>query len=143
MSPAAATEGKEAPVVEQVSAYSTEFAEWKGVIRGRRYVLREVPIGKFDDIEKQATDKVPNEDGTGFVEKFDANRRSRLLLRASIAEVEPKLPEDGIAGLGTRVVVALNTIVNELHYGDPDKGALKQEIELSKKAEEDGPKGKG
>ena len=135
MTPATATE---APEKEQPTAYSKDFASEEVTLRGRYFRLEEVSIGDFDKIEKQSVDKITEDDGT-VTERFNANRRSRLLLAKSIVEARPPLTD--IDSLGTRLVVALNTIVNRLHFGDPDKGALETEKELAKQQE--GSKGNG
>lgn len=93
--------------------YLTKTVQYRGV----KYTLKEVPIGKYDDLQRQATTEEEAPDGT-MTEKFDGNLRDRLLLSASI--IEPA--GVNLSKLGSRIVANLTRIVSELHYfEEPDE----------------------
>lgn len=104
--------------------------------RGIRYKVTELAIGDYDDIVKKATRKEKRVDpGSGVeeeVEILDQQLQSRMMLKSCI--VEPARID--ITKLGTRLVVTLNRVVNNLHYGDePDavKPAKKDDGDEEKK----------
>jgi hypothetical protein len=95
--------------------------------RGVKYTLRELPIGKYDEITKLATVISQDIDGNDLPPRIDQTAQMRLLLGATMIE-----PEDAdIAKIPTSVVIALNGVVNILHYTEeldelmakPKKGA--------------------
>jgi len=108
--------------IENVLEGFTDGLAWKKLgFRGEVYVIRELPIGEYDEIVKKATrkEKVTDPD-TGVsneVDMLDQNLQSRLMLKACLTE-----PKIEVTKLGTRLTVALNRAVNELHYGnEPDE----------------------
>lgn len=124
------TDSKPSTAESLDDGYLVRRVKYRGVL----YVLKEVPIGKYDDLQRQATTEVENLDGT-TTEKFDGSLRDRLLLSASI--IEPA--GVNLSKIGARVVANLTRIVNELHYFDePDE--LKAENQQSADDEGDGDK---
>lgn len=95
----------------------TNGLAWKKVkYRDVLYHLTELDIGTYDEISTKATRSI-NRDGVE-VEEIDNQLQSRLMLKAAL--LSPKLTT--LTGLGTRLTIALNRVVNELHYGDePDE----------------------
>jgi hypothetical protein len=83
--------------------------------RGRTYVMRELPIGDYDEIIRKSVDKIEMPDGS-IEERTDQLRQSRLLMAKCMVSVDPPLPRSGIPGLGTAIIGALTRIVDELHY---------------------------
>lgn len=109
------------PIENMLEGFDKGLAWARYSFRGEEYKITELPIGEYDEIVKKATRKQTVEDpDTGAkqeVELLDQNLQSRLMLEACI--VEPKGAK--VKELGTRLVVALNRVVNRLHYGDePD-----------------------
>jgi hypothetical protein len=110
---------------EKMSGFKNGLA-WKKVqFRGVKYHLTELTIGDYDEIAKKATKKITRPDGTDY-EEIDNQLQSRLMLRKCL--ITPSNIE--INSLGTKLTIALNRVVNELHYGDevdeltaPDKAA--------------------
>lgn len=124
------------PATEPADGALTGFTDglaWeRHQFRGVMYKVSELEIGDYDDIVKKATrkEKRTNDDtgATEEVEILDQQLQSRLMLKACI--VEPAKVD--IPKLGTRLTVALNRIVNTLHYGEePD------ELKPPKKADDD------
>lgn len=110
------------PIEDLKEGFEKGLAWGKYGFRGEVYKVTELPIGEYDEIVKKATRKQTVEDpDTGAkqeIEVLDQQLQSRLMLMACI--VEPKGVK--VTELGTRLVVALNRIVNRLHYGDePDE----------------------
>lgn len=92
----------------------TNGLAWKKVqFRGVRYHLTELEIGEYDKIAKLATTTKTNDAGTAY-EELDNQLQSRLMLKACL--VTPKSLD--ISRQGTRLTIALNRVVNELHYGE-------------------------
>jgi hypothetical protein len=97
--------------------------------RGRRFVMRELPIGEYDEIIRKSIDKIEMPDGS-TEERTDQLRQSRLLMAKCMVSVDPPLPRTGIPGLGTAIVGALTRIVDELHYvAEVDELAPKPAVE--------------
>lgn len=106
--------------------------------RGVKYTLRELPIGKYDEITKQATiSGQRDEDGNELLPRLDQTIQMRLLLAAAVFE-----PIDfELAKTPTGVVIALNSVVNELHYAEEEdelKPKKKKSAKAEPAAEEDG-----
>lgn len=148
MSTAVPKEATEAPVIVddgQHKGFDDGLAWVKYEFRDVTYKISELPIGEFDEITKKATrteKKVDEDTGeTSSVETFDRNLQSRLMLRACI--VEPGKVD--ISKMGTRLVVALNSIINELHYGEEPDGleAAKAAKKKADKADDEGKSGNG
>ena len=124
--------------IENVLEGFTDGLAWKKLgFRGEVYLVRELPIGEYDDIVKKATSKQavvdPDTGVSNDVDILDQNLQSRLMLKECL--VEPKSID--VKKLGTRLTVALNRAINELHYGnEPD------ELRPVKKDDDgEGPKG--
>jgi hypothetical protein len=126
------------PETEKLLEGFTDGLAWQKLgFRGEVYLVRELPIGEYDEIVKKATrkEKVTDPD-TGVsneVDMLDQNLQSRLMLKECL--VEPASLD--VKKLGTRLTVALNRAINNLHYGDePD------ELRPVKKDDDgEGPKG--
>lgn len=104
--------------------------------RGIDYVLHEVTIGKFDDIQKAATTTIKDRDDNEIAERLDQALQMRLLLLASV--IEPR--NFTVEGKPAPVIFALNTAVNKLHdpaedeLAVPKKAAADEDKEPAKKA---------
>lgn len=136
-----------APVAAaEATALEEELAEETVTLRGHLYRIVELPYDKFDALQKQATRKITLPTGQTEDGDLDQDLLDKLLMNKAVAEVTPPLGEKGILGQGTRVVIALRTVVNRLHYGAVGKTALQTELdatEASQTAAEDKAKGKG
>lgn len=109
---------EDAPVADEFKPTGfTNGLAWKKVkFRDTLYHLTELDIGTYDEISKKAT-KTITRDGVE-IEELDNQLQSRLMLKAALTE--PKITS--LTALGTRLTIALNRVVNELHYGDePDE----------------------
>ena len=84
-------------------------------IREKKYRLRELTIGEYDDLVKKATTKKEGPLGNE-IEDLD----NVLLLRLMVLKccVEPKLTPELLSSLPMRMVGKLNQTVNSMHYGD-------------------------
>jgi hypothetical protein len=125
-----------APTEQKMSGFDNGLA-WKKVqFRGQLYHLRELEIGEYDKLAKLATTTKTRDDGTTY-EELDNQAQSRLMLKACL--IEPKSLD--ITSLGTRLTIALNRVVNELHYGE-EKDELVADAKAAdaaeKAADEDG-----
>lgn len=85
--------------------------EAEHMFRGVLYRIKEVPIGRFDEIQKAATKQILDSDGNVLGERLDSALQMRMLVAASV--IEPAGLELGT--LPASVVFALNTAVNKLH----------------------------
>lgn len=85
--------------------------------RGITYILHELPIGKFDEIQKLAMVKVEDDEGNNLGERRDDVLQMRMMLMACV--VEPK--GFSLDGLPSPVVFALNGNVNDLHKAEEDE----------------------
>ena len=135
---AADAEKNAEPIEDLKEGFDKGLAWARYNFRDMDFKITELPIGEYDDIVKKATRKQTVEDpDTGAkqeVEILDQQLQSRLMLTACI--VEPKGVK--VNELGTRLVVALNRVVNRLHYGDePDA------LRPTKKDGDDDEEGKG
>ena len=102
-----------APIEDVSSGFKNGLA-WKKVkFRGELYHLSELPIGEYDEIARKATTTKTRVDGSDY-EELDNQIQARLMLKAAL--VSPRNLD--ITSLGTRLTIALNRVVNELHYGD-------------------------
>lgn len=106
--------------------------------RGVKYRLVELPIGKYDEISKLATITGEDAEGNELLPRLDQTMQMRLLLGATMVE-----PDDAdIAKIPTGVVIALNGVVNELHYSEEEDELkpkkLKKGAKAAPDAEEDG-----
>jgi hypothetical protein len=122
---ASKTAAPAAAPIERVSEGFENGLAWKKVkFRGTTYHLTELPIGKYDDISKNASTKRERVDGTEY-EELDNQLQARLMLKECL--VEPRGVK--IADLGTRLTIALNRVVNELHYGEEEDQLRKEGAE--------------
>jgi hypothetical protein len=100
-----------------VSSLENVPGESRHSYRGVVYVLRELSIGKFDDITKAATSPVLDADGNNLGDRLDTNLQMRMMLMACVKE-----PKDfSLDGLPSSVVFALNGNVNALHRPEEDE----------------------
>lgn len=103
----------EIPTEQKYEGFEKGLA-WKKVkFRGVLYHLTELEIGEYDKIAKLATTMKTREDGSEY-EELDNQTQSRLMLKACM--LEPK--SLSIISLGTKLTIALNRVVNGLHYGE-------------------------
>lgn len=112
----------EEPTEEALTGFKDGLAWARHRFRGVDYKITELEIGEYDEIVKKATRKEkrtdPDTGASEEVEILDQQLQSRLMLRACV--VEPAKID--ISKLGTRLTVAMNRVVNQLHYGDePDE----------------------
>jgi hypothetical protein len=125
------TEAAEPPVENIIDGFTNGLAWSTHEFRDVTYKVTELSIGEYDDIVKKATrkEKIRDENGVDQeIEVLDNTLQSRMMLKACVVEPE----KVDITKLGTRLTLALNGIVNRLHYGiEPD--ALRQ----PKKADDD------
>jgi len=122
------------------STMSTEPATKTVKIRGQKFVIRELTIGEYDDLEKKATTKRPNpvnEEGPD-IEVTDRSKLLRLMVLKYV--IDPHLTLATLAELPMRVALGLNDVVNTMHF--PEEKDAKAEIE-EVDDEEDAPKGEG
>jgi len=98
------------------SEMTNEFAEVKHTYRGVTYVLRELPMDRYDELVEQATAEATDADGE-VTKVFDSAAHTKLLLVEAL--VEPKLTARQLYGKGTRLVRALQAKVFALHL-DPE-----------------------
>jgi hypothetical protein len=84
-------------------------------IRGKRFTFRELEIGEYDKLVKQASH--PEVDADGITQDVTDNT---LLLRLMVLKscVTPKLTDASLAAFGYRFYRTIARIVNDLHYGD-------------------------
>jgi hypothetical protein len=84
-------------------------------VRGQRYEFRELEIGTYDKLLKQATRE--EADADGIMQEVTDNT---LLLRLMVLKscVSPKLTAESVNELGTRLYRSLARVVNELHYAE-------------------------
>ena len=109
---------------------SNDFAEETHVFRGVTYVMRELPMDKYDKLIKDATAektiKVDGEDQT--IEETDWILHSKLLTAAAI--VSPSMTPEQLFGKGTRLVRELQRKVMALHVGDePEDKKTKEDAD--------------
>lgn len=101
-----------APVT--LSEVGNELVELKRRYRGVTYVLRELPMDKYDATVRQATTEI--DDNGVKVEKFDGVAHTKLLLAKCL--VEPKLSPEELYGRGTRLVRQLQRDLQTIHFDD-------------------------
>ena len=103
-------------------------------VRGQKYHFRELEIGEFDKLQKQATHE--EVDGDGDMQEIVDNT---LLLRLMVIKscVSPKMTADSVNSLGTRLYRALSVVVNDLHFSAEPIVQIRDEAP----AEEETPKG--
>lgn len=136
----------QAQTTETTALEGEVMAEESITLRGHLYRIVELPYDKFDALQKTATRKITLPNGQTEDGEVDQDLLDKLLMNKAIAEVTPPLGEKGVLGQGTRVVIALRTVVNRLHYGAVGKTALQTELDASEAAQsaaEDKAKGKG
>jgi len=84
-------------------------------IRGQKFTFRELEIGEYDKLVKQASHQEADADGISQ-EVTDNTLLLRLMVLKSCAS--PKLTDSTLSGYGYRMYRSIARIVNELHYGD-------------------------
>jgi hypothetical protein len=84
-------------------------------VRGSRYTFRELEIGEYNKLVKQASRQEADEDGI-MQEVTDNTLLLQLMVFKSCES--PKLTTESVATMGTRMYRALARVVNELHYSD-------------------------
>lgn len=97
------------------SEMTNKFAEARVTYRGTTYVLRELPMDRYDELVEMATAEQTVDGETTKV--FDQNAHTRLLTVESL--IEPKMTAKQLYGEGTRLVRALQVQVGKLHW-DPE-----------------------
>lgn len=114
-------------------------------VRGQRFVIRELTIGEYDDLEKKATSKQPNPMNANAPEIEVTDRTQLLRLMVLKCVVEPRLTAQKLSELPMRVALALNNTVNEMHFPD-EKSAQADIVDLDgeeEEEEEEAKKGEG
>jgi hypothetical protein len=113
-------------------------------IRGSRFVIRELTIGEYDDLEKKATTKRPNPVNADAPEIEVVDRQQLLRMMVLKAVVEPHLTASKFADLSTRVALGLNDYVNKMHFPEEaESRADLVEIDPDEEDEEEETKGEG
>jgi hypothetical protein len=92
------------------------------VFRGKTYVLEELSIGEFEDIEKQATRTEFDSATETNREVLDGVLQNQLLMQAMLVE---GLPAGGLRKIPTIVMVNLRRRLNDMLFGE-----LKNEFEV-------------
>lgn len=129
---ARAAAAEKAPIENVATGFKNGLA-WKKVkFRGETYHLTELPIGEYDEIARKATSTKTNSVGNEY-EELDNQLQSRLMLKAAL--VSPKIAD--ISSLGTRLTIALNRVVNELHYGEEEDQLRTEEAQNDESGSEE------
>lgn len=121
--------------------FTEELVEEQITIRGREFTVRELPYNEYRKLELNATKKITLADGSEAEGAIDRDLLDSLLISKAIVNAVPPVPSAGVFSLGTRVIIALRTVVNRVHYGAVGQTALQTEQEAETK-KDDG-KGKG
>jgi len=106
------------------SEMSNKFAEARVTYRGTEYVLRELPMDRYDELVELATAEQTIDGETTKV--FDSAAHTKLLTVESL--VEPKMTAKQLYSEGTRLVRALQQQVAKLHW-DPEPEDKKEDDE--------------
>jgi len=105
-------------------------------IRGSRFVIRELTIGEYDDLEKKATSNRPNPVNADAPEIEVVDRQQLLRLMVLKCVVDPHLTASKFAELPTRVALGLNDYVNKMHFPE-EKESRADLVEIDPDDEED------
>lgn len=85
------------------------------VFRGKKYVLEEISIGEFEDIERQATRTEYDADTERNREVLDGVLQNQLLMQAMLVE---GMPPGGQRKIPTIVMVNLRRKLNNMLFGE-------------------------
>jgi hypothetical protein len=99
--------------VIDVADPSTEPEVVKIVARGVEYTFRELEIGEYDKLVKEASHQEADEDGV-MQEVTDNTILLRLMVFKSC--VSPKMTPETAAKMGTKLYRGLSRVVNDLHF---------------------------
>ncbi len=105
-------------------------------IRGVLFVIRELTIGEYDDLEKKATTNRPNPVNSDAPEIEVVDRQQLLRMMVLRCVVDPHLTASKFAELPTRVALGLNDYVNKMHFPD-EKEARADLVEVDPDEEEE------
>lgn len=122
-----------------VSAADLDTAPFEKTItlRGVTYRFRELSIGEYDDLVKKATTTKQNALGED-IDTLDQALLLRLMVLNSC--ISPKLRADRLNELSMPVVLKINKLVNDMHYGDVPEDKPKDDDEaVEEDAEKAGP----
>lgn len=98
--------------------YDNEFITKEVTLRGRKYVMRELTVAKYDELVRLATSK--NAEGEDLI---DNGLLRKLMASASL--VEPKTKD--LQSLGLRLASKLISVAQEINYGtEPEEGEEKE-----------------